>query len=96
MVLASETLWTLRVLEAMIIHAQAWLDSMFTHLPLELIAEVDTLCVDMAVFQCHIQQKLAGDMDDMEKRLEDFVKQYKELKQRVRFTYWCRFHGPLE
>ena len=85
-----EPKWTLRVLEAMIVQAQEMLDFMFDHLPLELVDEVDTLCHEIAVWQCQIEQQV---MEASGEILESFVAQYKELRKRVRFTYECRIAG---
>ena len=101
----SEAEWTLRVVEAMIIHAQAWLDEMWTQLPIELIGEVDTLCIDLAIFQCRIEKGLAGDCVKMETSLEELVTQYKDLKGQTFWSYTTRgialgiiegVEGPVE
>ena len=89
----SEAEWTLRVVEAMIIHAQAWLDEMWTELQIELIGEVDTLCIDLAIFQCRIEKELAGDCVKMETSLDKLITQYKELKGRTLLSYVSRREG---
>jgi hypothetical protein len=89
----TETMWTLRVVEAMIIHAQAWLDDMWTRLPIELIREVDTLCIDLALLQDRIEKELAGDCVTMEASLEELITQYKELKERTLMSYVSRGEG---
>ena len=96
----TETMWTLRVVEAMIIHAQAWLDDMWTRLPITLIREVDTLCIDLALFQSRIEKLITmeelithGDCVTMEASLEELITQYKELKERTLMSYVSRGEG---